>query len=61
VARLAGGGAPELAAALLERGVLVAAMDAATLRLVTHRDVDDEACGRAIGALEAALDARPAG
>jgi threonine aldolase len=56
VARLARGGAPELAAGLAGRGVLVAAMDASTLRLVTHRDVDDAGCGAAIAALEAALE-----
>jgi threonine aldolase len=59
VARLPRGGAPELAGELAQRGVLVAAMDATTLRLVTHRDVDDAGCARAIAALEAALERRP--
>jgi threonine aldolase len=39
--------APEVVAALAARGVLATAMDAATLRFVTHRDVGREACERA--------------
>jgi threonine aldolase len=43
VARLPGS-APEAAARLAGRGVLCSAMDAHTLRLVTHRDVSEEDC-----------------
>jgi threonine aldolase len=39
--------APALVAALAQRGVLASAMDATTLRLVTHRDVSAEDCRRA--------------
>ena len=43
--RLSGGhGAPELAARLKERGVLATAFTADAIRLVTHLDVDPEAC-----------------
>ena len=48
--------APELVARLSERGVLATAMDAVTLRLVTHRDVSRAACEHAAGALAAVLD-----
>jgi len=47
VATLDGRSAPEVAAALAAEGVLTIAMDARTLRLVTHRDVSDEDCRRA--------------
>jgi threonine aldolase len=47
VATLEGRTAPEVTAALRERGVLATAMDALTLRLVTHRDVGREDCERA--------------
>lgn len=49
------GSAPELAAALGRRGVLASALDARTLRLVTHRDVSGEDCRRAADAIRAAL------
>jgi threonine aldolase len=55
VAALEGRSAPELAAALLQRGVLASAMDAQTLRLVTHRDVSRGDCERAAQAIEQAL------
>jgi threonine aldolase len=41
--------APEVAADLAGRGVLASAMDARTLRLVTHHDVSGGECGRAAG------------
>ncbi len=47
--------APDVVAALRQEGVLATAMDARTLRLVTHRDVSREDCERAAGALEPAL------
>jgi threonine aldolase len=52
---LSGRGAPELVAALRQRGVLASAMDAETLRLVTHRDVSRADCARAAEAIEQAL------
>jgi threonine aldolase len=52
VATLEGGNAPEVAAALAERGVLTIAMDGRTLRLVTHRDVSEADCRRAVEAIE---------
>jgi threonine aldolase len=55
VATLEGRSAPEVAVALAELGVLAIAMDARTLRLVTHRDVDEEDCARAATAIEAVL------
>jgi threonine aldolase len=55
VATLENRPAPEVAAALAERGVLSIAMDARTLRLVTHRDVSEADCTRAVEAIEAAL------
>ncbi len=55
VARLRNEGAPRLARALRERGVLVSAMDASTLRLVTHRDVSRSACDQAAQAIEESL------
>jgi threonine aldolase len=42
-------------AALRGEGVLAIAMDARTLRLVTHRDVSREDCERAAAAIERAL------
>jgi threonine aldolase len=47
--------APGVTAALAERGILGIAMDARTLRLVTHRDVSEADCTRAVEAIEAAL------
>jgi threonine aldolase len=47
VATLEGRRAPDVVAAAQERGVLVTAMDAVTLRLVTHRDVPRADCERA--------------
>jgi threonine aldolase len=55
VASLDGRTAPEVASALRERGVLASAMDARTLRLVTHRDVSGEDCERAADAIEKVL------
>jgi threonine aldolase len=55
VARLAGRTAPEAVAALRERGVLAIAMDAATLRLVTHHDLSAADCRRAAEAIGRAL------
>jgi threonine aldolase len=51
VATLEGQGAPAVVAALRDEGVLAIAMDAQTLRLVTHRDVDRGDCERAAAVL----------
>jgi threonine aldolase len=51
VATLEGRTAPDVVAALRQEGVLATAMDARTLRLVTHRDVSREDCERAAVAL----------
>ena len=53
VATLSGRTTPGVVAALKGRGVLASAMDAATLRLVTHHDVTREDCERAAGVLTA--------
>jgi threonine aldolase len=55
VATLTGRSAPEAVAALKEEGVLATAMDARTLRLVTHHDVSRADCERAAAAIEQAL------
>jgi threonine aldolase len=55
VATLSGRSAPEVVAALRERAVLGTAMDAQTLRLVTHRDVSRAECERAAEAVAAVL------
>ena len=55
VATLSGRTTPGVVAALKGRGVLASAMDAATLRLVTHHDVTREDCERAAGVLADAL------
>ena len=55
VATLEGRSAPEVAGQLQELGVLTIAMDARTLRLVTHRDVDEEDCARAVAAIDDVL------
>ena len=55
VATLEGRSASEVVAALAERGVLCIAMDARTLRLVTHRDVTEPDCARAIEVIGAVL------
>jgi threonine aldolase len=47
--------APDVVSVLREAGVLASAMDARTLRLVTHRDVSREDCLRAATAIESAL------
>ena len=47
--------APQTVAALQAHGVLASAMDARTLRLVTHRDVSRADCERAAAALRAVL------
>jgi threonine aldolase len=54
VATLGGRTAPDLAAALRARGVLASALDAATLRLVTHHDVSRADCETAARALREA-------
>jgi threonine aldolase len=48
-------GAPELAAAAREHGVLLSVLGPRTLRLVTHLGVDDEACEHAAGVLTKVL------
>jgi threonine aldolase len=55
VATLEGRSAPDAVAVLREAGVRATAMDARTLRLVTHRDVSREECERAAMAVERAL------
>jgi threonine aldolase len=56
VARLTGRTAPAAAAALKARGLLASAMDAETLRLVTHHDVSQEECERARSILASVFD-----
>jgi len=58
VAELADRPAPEVSAALAARGVLASVMDARTLRLVTHHDVDEAACARAAEILADVLGGR---
>jgi threonine aldolase len=55
VATLDGRGAPDAVAMLRQLGVLATAMDASTLRLVTHRDVSRADCRRAAELIERAL------
>ena len=55
VATLAGRPAPDVVAALRAEGVLANAMDARTLRLVTHRDVGHDDCARAASVIERVL------
>jgi len=55
VATLEGRSAPEAVAVLRQEGVLATAMDARTLRLVTHHDVSRQDCERAAAAIERAL------
>jgi threonine aldolase len=55
VATLEGRPAPDVVAALRGEGVLAIAMDARTLRLVTHRDVSRAECERAAAALARVL------
>jgi threonine aldolase len=55
VGRISGRSAPEVVAELDRHGVLASAMDAATLRLVTHRDVSAEDCRRAAEVLGSVL------
>ena len=45
---------------LADRDVLALASGAATMRMVTHADLDDTAIDRAVAAIEAAPDAEPA-
>jgi threonine aldolase len=47
--------APDVVSALGEQGVLAIAMDARTLRVVTHRDVGEEDCARAAEVIGAVL------
>jgi threonine aldolase len=51
LATLDGRPAPDVVAAAAKHGVLVTAMDAVTLRLVTHRDVSRADCDRAAAVL----------
>ena len=44
--------APDVVTVAAERGILVTAIDATTLRLVTHRDVPRADCERAARVLE---------
>jgi threonine aldolase len=55
VAMLEGRSAPDVVASLRTAGVLASAMDAQTLRLVTHHDVDRGDCERAAQVIERAL------
>jgi threonine aldolase len=55
VAALQDRSAPEAVAALKQEGVLATAMDARTLRLVTHHDVSREECERAAAAIDCSL------
>jgi threonine aldolase len=55
VATLEGRTAPDVVAALRAAGVLASAIDTRTVRLVTHRDISREDCGRAAAAIERAL------
>jgi len=55
VAQLEGREAAAVVAALAQRNVLASAMDATTLRLVTHRDVSRGDCERAAEALAGVL------
>jgi threonine aldolase len=57
VALLPGPAAPAAVAALRARGVLATAMDARTLRLVTHHDVARADCERAASLLAGTLRA----
>jgi threonine aldolase len=56
VAQLEGRAAPDVVGTLRARGVLGTAMDARTIRFVTHKDVDREACARAASEIARALD-----
>jgi threonine aldolase len=51
----AGLAAPDVAAAAREHGVLLSVLGPRTLRMVTHLDVDDEACEHAAGVLAKVL------
>jgi threonine aldolase len=55
VGRIQGRSAPEVVAEMDRHGVLASAMDAVTLRLVTHRDVSGEDCQRAAEVLATVL------
>ena len=55
VAGLEGRTAPDVVASLRSAGVLASAMDARTLRVVTHHDVSREDCARAAAAIEQVL------
>jgi threonine aldolase len=55
VAVLTGGTAPDAVHQLAGQGVLAAAMDARTLRLVTHHDVSRSDCERAAAVLQSVL------
>jgi threonine aldolase len=55
VARLRGTSAPEAVSRLREKDVAAVAVDASTLRLVTHRDVSSADCARAALALVSVL------
>ena len=47
--------APQLVAMLAERGVLANAMDPARIRLVTHKDVNEDDVRKALGVIEQVL------
>src|SRR5919202_1744985 len=51
----AGLSAADIAAAAREHGVLLSVLGPRTLRMVTHLDVDDEACEHAVGVLAKVL------
>jgi threonine aldolase len=51
----AGVGAPDVAAAAREQGVLLSVLGPRTLRMVTHLDVDDDGCEHAARVLEKVL------
>jgi threonine aldolase len=55
VAEIEGRTALDVVASLRERGVLASAMDARTLRVVTHHDVSADDCARAAAAIEQVL------
>ncbi len=57
----AGHGAPEFAARLKERGVLISAFSADAIRLVTHLDVSRDDCIEAAEALTDEIEATAVG
>ena len=55
MAQLEGREASEVSASLAERGILAGAMDASTLRVVSHHDVSRADCERAADILATVL------